>query len=57
LTVDPFPCRDQHVLFKRQVSWVTICKRAFDECGSPRCMEALGVSDVLAAFAEISSEN
>jgi ADP-heptose:LPS heptosyltransferase len=57
LTIDPFPCRDQHVLFKRQVAWVTICKRAFDECGSPRCMEALGVRDVLEAFSEITSEN
>ena len=49
VTIDPFPCRDQHVLFKRQVAWVTICKRGFDECGSPRCMEALGVRDVLEA--------
>jgi len=54
LTIAPFPCRDQHVLFKRDVAWVSICKRAFEECGRPRCMEALDVTRVLAAFEEMS---
>ena len=57
LTIDPFPCRDQHVLFKREVAWVTICKRAFAECGAPRCMEGLNVRDVLAAFDEMTRGN
>jgi ADP-heptose:LPS heptosyltransferase len=55
LTIDPFPCRDQHVLFKREVAWVTICKRAFAECGSPRCMAGLAVRDVLTAFDEMTA--
>jgi ADP-heptose:LPS heptosyltransferase len=49
LTVDPFPCRDQNVLFKREIDWVRICKRRFGECTSPRCMAAIGIGEVVAA--------
>jgi ADP-heptose:LPS heptosyltransferase len=49
LTVEPFPCRDQHLLFKREIEWVRICKRSFGECTSPRCMAAIGLGEVVAA--------
>jgi len=50
LTLAPFPCRDQHVLFKREIAWVQICKRSTAECSSPRCMQAITVDDVLRAW-------
>jgi ADP-heptose:LPS heptosyltransferase len=47
----PFPCRDQHDLFRRQVSWVVRCKRSFgngpDQCPEPACMQALTVAVVV----------
>ena len=51
LSIAPFPCRDQHFLFKRQVAWVSICKRSTAECAAPRCMQALDVAAVIDAFA------
>ena len=52
LSVVPFPCRDQHLMFKREVPWVSICKRSTAECAAPRCMEALTVAAVAAACDE-----
>ena len=52
LTVAPFPCRDQHLLFKRHVRWVQICKRSTSECALPRCMQAIDVGSVVAACDE-----
>ena len=49
LTIDPFPCRDQQLLFRREVHWVRRCTRGTGECASPRCMEAIATGDVLAA--------
>lgn len=49
LVVDPFPCRDQHRLFKREVAWVNRCERSTRECSSPRCMGAIEMPVVLAA--------
>ncbi len=48
-TVAPFPCRDQHRLFKRELPWVVRCTRSPRECPAPRCMEAIEVDAVLAA--------
>ena len=50
VTVDPFPCRDQHLLFKREIEWVRRCARSLDQCAHPRCMDAIGVDDVAAAI-------
>lgn len=44
-----FPCRDQRVLFRREVDWVRRCGRTTRECAEPRCMHAIGVDAVLAA--------
>lgn len=50
VTVDPFPCRDQHRLFKRELPWVVRCSRSPRECPAPRCMEAIEVEAVIEAF-------
>jgi len=46
VTVDPFPCRDQHRLFKREIPWVQRCGRNTGECASPRCMQAISLEAV-----------
>jgi ADP-heptose:LPS heptosyltransferase len=50
VTVPDFPCRDQSMLFKREVHWVRHCARSTAECSRARCMEAINVEDVLAAI-------
>jgi ADP-heptose:LPS heptosyltransferase len=49
VAIDPFPCRDQDLLFKRHVTWVRRCARGPSECPAPRCMHEIGVEAVLAA--------
>ena len=51
VAIDPFPCRDQDVLFRRRVAWVRRCSRGIVECPVPRCMHGLGVQAVLSAAA------
>ncbi|HET9651443.1 MAG TPA: glycosyltransferase family 9 protein [Usitatibacter sp.] len=51
VVVDPFPCRDQPILYKRRVEWVRRCSRTTRECASPASMHAIEVADVLAAIA------
>lgn len=46
VTVSPFPCRNQHVLFGRQISWVQRCGRSTKECAEPRCMQAISYEAV-----------
>jgi ADP-heptose:LPS heptosyltransferase len=53
VTVEPFPCRDQHVLFKREIDWVRRCGRSLAECPHPRCMDAIELEAVLAAIASL----
>jgi len=53
VTVDPFPCRDQRVLFKREIAWVRRCARSVQECSHPRCMDAIPVQRVMAAIAAL----
>ncbi len=49
VTLADFPCRDQRVLFKREIDWVRRCARTTEECPAPRCMEGIGLAEVLAA--------
>lgn len=49
LTVDPFPCRDQQVLFRREIDWVRRCGRTLGECPHPRCMDALELEAAISA--------
>jgi len=52
ITIEEFPCRDQHRLFKRDIAWIQRCQRTPAECPAPRCMHAIGVEAVAqAAFA------
>ncbi|MGZ5064507.1 MAG: glycosyltransferase family 9 protein [Usitatibacter sp.] len=53
ITVDPFPCRDQRLLFRRELSWVRRCTRTLEQCASPRCMEAIDSARVVAALDEM----
>jgi ADP-heptose:LPS heptosyltransferase len=53
VTVDPFPCRDQHVLFRREIAWVTRCGRTLAECPHPRCMDAIDVDAVAGAVDDV----
>lgn len=60
VTIDPFPCRDQRLLFRRELEWVRRCQRrpgARDdhrECSSNRCMQSIGVEQVMSALAELA---
>ncbi len=49
LTEDPFPCRDQRLVFGRNLDWVRRCGRTPAQCGQPRCMHAIGLEGVIAA--------
>jgi ADP-heptose:LPS heptosyltransferase len=51
--VDPFPCRDQRILYKREVAWVRRCARSTRECATPLCMHAIEVRQVIAAIGEL----
>ena len=51
--VDPFPCRDQDILFKRHIPWVRRCSRTLDECASPRCMLAIELRQVIDAVTRL----
>lgn len=53
VTVEPFPCRDQHLLFKREIPWVRRCARGTDKCAAPRCMEAIEIGAVTEAVAQL----
>jgi ADP-heptose:LPS heptosyltransferase len=53
VTIDPFPCRDQRVLFKREIDWVRRCGRSVDQCPAHLCMPAIGVRAVQDAIAKL----
>jgi ADP-heptose:LPS heptosyltransferase len=50
VTVDPFPCRDQTILFKRDIEWVRRCGRSVAQCPAHRCMSAIEPDAVHAAI-------
>jgi ADP-heptose:LPS heptosyltransferase len=50
VAVDPFPCRDQQILFRRKIAWVRRCGRGSSECNLPRCMEAITADAVRQAI-------
>ena len=52
--IDPFPCRDQTGLFKREVVWLRRCSRGLEECPRARCMDALTVEGALALAEELA---
>lgn len=48
LTEPDFPCRDQRILFRREIDWVRRCERRPPACTQARCMDALTTERVLA---------
>lgn len=53
VTVSSFPCRDQAILFRREVSWVRRCQRSPAQCAFAECMAAIDCAAVTAAAAEV----
>ena len=51
VTVQKFPCRDQKRIFKRDFSWIEICRRNTDKCADNKCMQAIDFETVI-QFAE-----
>jgi len=60
VSIDDFPCRNQPLLFRREISWVRRCGRNLEDCacasaslpadeGAAPCMYALELESVLAA--------
>ena len=59
LTIPDFPCRDQTVTMRRDVSWIRRCERfqgtASGQCPEARCMLALSTDDVSRAAMQLLS--
>ena len=53
VTVDPFPCRDQKILFKWEIVWVQRCARTVGECPEHLCMAAISADAVHQAIEEL----
>jgi ADP-heptose:LPS heptosyltransferase len=53
ISIDPFVCRNQHGLFKREIAWVQRCYRTTQECDDNKCMQAISVDSVLTAAGSI----
>lgn len=57
VTVPDFPCRDQTILFRREVAWVQRCGRTpgtgRGHCEEARCMQAIELAPVLAAVDQV----
>jgi len=50
ITVDNFPCRDQKMLFKREIGWMRHCSRGAKECGNNLCMQVIKLDMVESAI-------
>jgi ADP-heptose:LPS heptosyltransferase len=50
ITVENFPCRDQGMLFKREIPWMAHCSRGPDECGNNLCMQVISLDTVESAI-------
>ncbi len=53
VTIPDFPCRDQRLLFKREVPWMRHCARRMPQCGDNRCMQAVSLDVVTSAAEEL----
>src|SRR6185295_14274084 len=54
ITIENFPCRDQHRLFKREIAWIHRCQRTLQECPAPRCMQGINVDTVVRAALDLA---
>lgn len=48
--VQDIPCRDQQVLFRRQLDWVRRCGRSSAQCAQPVCMQRIALDPVRQAI-------
>lgn len=46
VTVENFACRDQRILFRREIPWVRRCGRSTNECSAAACMAAIPLKAV-----------
>ncbi len=53
VSVDDFRCRDQRLLFKREIPWVRRCARSRAECAHPACMDAIAFDTVRATVQQM----
>lgn len=53
VTIADFPCRDQKMVFKREMNWVRRCLRTLRECPAPACMHAIQTDSVVASCREL----
>lgn len=54
LTETPFPCRDQAILFRREVDWVRRCQRTPAQCPEAKCMAAISCTAAIAALGDLA---
>lgn len=53
VTVPNFHCRNQQVLFRREINWVRRCGRSQAECSAPACMHAITLASVTDAAHDV----
>lgn len=54
VTQENFPCRDQRILFRREIDWVRRCGRSPGECSNhAACMTGIDLSSVLATVSDV----
>ena len=49
VSVDDYPCRDQKLLFKREITWLRTCSRDNRECANNLCMQVIDLAMVVSA--------
>ena len=55
VTVDTIACRDQQVLFRREIDWVRRCGRTVAQCPEHVCMPAIALSSVQHAIEDLNA--
>lgn len=51
--IEDIACRDQTLLFERDLPWVRHCWRSPQECGNPICIKSISFGDVLSALDQL----
>ena len=53
VTVEDIACRDQRILFRREIPWVRRCGRGTNECSAATCMAAISFKAVTQAISRL----
>ena len=56
VTIAPFPCRDENLLFRRYLPWAAHCGRTTAQCASPKCMQVLTDEMAIEALDSVLAE-